>query len=157
MPDKRLKRPRIYTYFMTILEAVSIRSTCPRRAVGAVLVDAKGRILATGYNGVPRGFEHCIDKPCAGSADVAGDTSKCMAIHAEVNAILQCSEIDNATSLYVSCTPCFQCAKIIANTNIKHIFVLQDYVDPAGKQVLQQAEIVLMQYDMATESYRFLK
>ena len=53
-------RPSWETYFMDIAELVAKRSTCLRRAVGAVVVKDK-RILSTGYNGAPTGIKHCID------------------------------------------------------------------------------------------------
>ena len=57
------KRPSWDSYFMEIARLVATRSTCLRRQVGAVFVRDK-RILATGYNGVPRGLAHCLDIGC---------------------------------------------------------------------------------------------
>ena len=51
-------RPSWDDYFLEITKLVAKRSTCLRRAVGAILVKDK-RIIATGYNGVPRGLRHC--------------------------------------------------------------------------------------------------
>src|SRR5258708_3001642 len=98
-------------YFLEMLHLVANRSTCARRAVGTIITDDRGHILATGYNGVPRGFTHCTDSPCLGVNDPKGDTGRCMAIHAEINALLQCSRLDLAHALYVSASPCFACAK----------------------------------------------
>jgi dCMP deaminase len=128
-------------YFLKMLALVAARSTCARRAVGAIIVDANNRILSTGYNGVPKGFVHCIDQPCAGATDAQGDTRRCLAIHAEDNALLQCSRLDLAKTLYVSCTPCFQCAKKIANTHISRIVALTHYHDDDAMWVLRTAGI----------------
>ena len=51
-----LKRPSTVEYFLSLMDLVGKRSTCPRRQVGAILVDAKNKVLATGYNGVPSHF-----------------------------------------------------------------------------------------------------
>lgn len=128
-------------YFLAILKLLSARSTCRRRAVGAIIVDGDHKILSTGYNGVPVGFSHCIDRPCPGANDSAGDTSRCMAVHAEQNALLQCSRLDRAATLYVTCTPCFVCAKMIANTPIKRIVCSEEYADSRGVFVFSSAGI----------------
>ena len=114
-------------YFLGLVKAVASRSTCARRSVGAIIVDGYSHILSTGYNGVPSDFPHCIDTPCAGAGDKHNDLKRCMAIHAEMNAVLQCSNIAMACRMYTSCTPCFDCAKVIANTPIKHIVTLETY------------------------------
>lgn len=54
-----MARPDRDTYFLQIAQVVSTRSTCLRRSVGCVLVDSRGHILSTGYNGVPAGQVHC--------------------------------------------------------------------------------------------------
>lgn len=58
-----LLRPSWDSYFIEIASAVSKRSTCIRRKVGAILVKNK-RILATGYNGAPTGLSHCVEVGC---------------------------------------------------------------------------------------------
>ena len=62
---------------------VSERGTCVRRKVGCILVNKKNHVLATGYNGNPSGFSHCLDNPCKGANSTSGkDLDKCEAIHA---------------------------------------------------------------------------
>jgi dCMP deaminase len=63
LPEKINKRPDWDAYFLDIVEIVSKRSTCLRRAVGAGLVRDR-RILATGYNGAPSKLKHCLDIGC---------------------------------------------------------------------------------------------
>ena len=63
LPEKINKRPDWDTYFLEIVELVSKRSTCCRRAVGSGLV-RDHRILATGYNGAPSKLKHCLDIGC---------------------------------------------------------------------------------------------
>lgn len=128
-------RPDLDEYFVTMLKLVASRSTCRRRQVGAILTDVKGHVLATGYNGVPSGITHCIDIECPGALDTPGDTSKCYAVHAEQNALLQCLDLARIHTLYCSCTPCFTCAKMLCNTPLQRIIVLEPYPDTLGVDV----------------------
>ena len=125
-------------YYLEMLKLVAARSTCIRRAVGAIITDKEGHVLSTCYNGVPKDFDHCIDAPCLGSSEKRGDTTRCMAVHAEQNALLQCNDLSRAHTIYVSCTPCFTCAKMIANTNIETVICAEDYADHRGRDVLFQ-------------------
>lgn len=133
-------------YFLSLVELVAERSTCQRRRVGAILVDINNRILATGYNGVPQSFQHCIDSPCRGVDGNPG--AKCMSVHAEQNALLQCAERRSIHTLYVSTTPCFDCAKMLANTSLKRVVASSRYTEHpvegvlwSGLEVLRVANI----------------
>jgi dCMP deaminase len=130
-------RPDLDTYFLRMLKLVASRSTCARRAVGAIIVDAAGHVLSTGYNGVPSKMVHCIQIPCQGAKDPSGDSSRCLAVHAELNAIQQCFRLDLAHVMYCSCTPCFTCAKSIMNTSIWKIVCQEGYTDLVGVNLLR--------------------
>lgn len=130
-------------YYLAMLRLVAARSTCVRRAVGAIITDSNHRVLSTGFNGVPIGFPHCTDVPCPGAEDKSGDNSRCLAVHAEVNAVLQCPVLDRAAILYVSCAPCFSCAKMLCNTKIKRVVCLEPYPG-IGRDLLIQAGIELV-------------
>ena len=90
MAEKHL-RPSWDQYFMNIAKAVATRSNCCRRQVAAVLV-RDGRIIATGYNGTPRGVRNCDEGGCprcnSDTPSGAGLT-ECLCSHAEENAIVQ--------------------------------------------------------------------
>ena len=114
-------------YFLKIAEVVSERGTCIRRQVGCVLVDSNDHIVATGFNGVAKGFEHCIDQPSEGAKYPSGEgLDKCEAIHAELNAFLQCRSDDSLT-MYTTTTPCIACAKVICNSNVKRVVSISQY------------------------------
>lgn len=114
-------------YFLGIAELVAERGTCTRRKVGCVLVNDENHIVATGYNGVPRNFPHCIETPCEGAAFPPGEgLDKCLAIHAELNALLQLNEKGPLT-MYTTDTPCNECAKVIANSHIERIVAKRKY------------------------------
>lgn len=134
-------RPTLDDMYLDMLPGMSRRATCARRAVAAVVTSISGRIIGVGFNGVPRGFEHCTDIPCPGAKDITGDNRNCLAVHAEQNAILNGWRIEHAHSIYVSVTPCFSCAKMIANTNICRVLSIDYYADVQGLDILSKAGI----------------
>lgn len=127
------------------------RSTCLRRAVGAVLLNAKGHVLATGYNGRAAGLPHCNDpasqtgrvffgqaaavpgpasypNACAGALSPSGtNLDGCEAIHAEQNALLQCRDVSLIHTCCVTCSPCMTCVKLLLNTGCKRIIFRDEY------------------------------
>jgi dCMP deaminase len=159
MPPARLSND---DYYLSLLPGVGARGTCMRRQVGAIIVDDRHRVLAMGFNGPPRGFPHCgttdTTAPataasrimplaswkaihCEGQKEAKGTTNKCMSVHAEINALLTCHGTEH--TLYVSCTPCRNCALAIANTNIKRVVCLELYADDA-RHILDGAGIDLV-------------
>jgi dCMP deaminase len=122
---------------MQIAHAVSSRATCLRRGVGAVIVRDK-RILATGYNGAPKGVPHCAEYGC--------DTSqKCqLAAHAEQNAISQAAlngvSTDGGT-IYITCQPCNVCAKMLINSGIRRVVFEGDYPDDLALELFGLADV----------------
>jgi len=137
-------RLEIDEYFSQIATLVGERSTCRRRKVGCVLVDSRKHIVATGYNGVPSGFTHCLDQPCEGATAPSGvDLDKCLAVHAEVNAFLQLTSEDTLTA-YLPATPCFSCAKMICNSNVVRIVAQEWYPHPTVKEMFENADIELV-------------
>jgi dCMP deaminase len=131
-------RPSLDDVYLRMLDILARRSTCARRQVAAILVDQFGRYVGSGYNGVPIGFPHCTDLPCEGSNDPHGDNRNCMAVHAEQNAIMNSFGPDAVDTVYCSCTPCFECAKLLANLrNLKRVVVNEPYADKRGLLVFQ--------------------
>lgn len=140
-------RPSWDEYFMTIAHDVSTRTTCLRRACGAVIVKDR-QILATGYNGGPRGLRHCAEVGCLRETrGIASGTHHelCRGIHAEQNAIVQAAlhgiKIDGAT-LYSTTQPCVQCTKMLMNAGIVDIVFAEPYPDPLAEELLDEAGIV---------------
>lgn len=121
-------RPPYDVWFMDIALVVAARSTCARRAVGAVIVDEGNRILSTGYNGVPSGVSHCTSVPCKGAHLPSGTgLDECQALHAEQNAIARLEQVRLAHTLYCTTSPCMMCTKLIAATPIRRIVALKPY------------------------------
>ena len=143
-------RPSWDEYFLAIAELVSSRSTCLRRKVGAVIVKDK-RILATGYNGAPTGLVHCLDIGCLREKQgiPSGERQElCRGLHAEQNAILQAATNSRiplkGSVIYVTCQPCITCAKMLANSGIKKIFIRDGYPDKFAREILKEAKIKLI-------------
>jgi dCMP deaminase len=140
------KRPSWDEYFLEMARLVSKRSTCLRRNVGAVLVKDK-RILATGYNGAPRGLKHCLDIGCIRQKlhIPSGERHElCRALHGEQNALIQASlygiSVQGAT-LYATNQPCIICAKMLINAGIKEIVAGDGYPDKMAMKFLREAGI----------------
>ncbi|NLW17885.1 MAG: cytidine deaminase [Firmicutes bacterium] len=138
-------------YFMEITRVVATRSTCLRRQVGAILVKDR-HIIATGYNGAPRGLAHCAEVGCLRMQQgvASGERHElCRALHAEQNAIIQAAvsgvSIKGAT-LYVNVFPCSLCAKMLINSRIERVVYQADYPDQLSHALLQEAGIELVQH-----------
>lgn len=138
-------RPTKDAYFMMLARHVATRTTCLRRAVGCVLVNARGHILATGYNGVAAGQPHCNEAVVLmgsdGKADVAYphacdaasapsgvSLDACQAIHAEQNALLQCHDVWQIEACYVTTMPCVPCLKLLLSTSCARIVYGEPYL-----------------------------
>lgn len=135
---------------MEITRLVAKRSTCLRRAVGAVLVVDK-RILATGYNGAPSGLAHCAETGCLREIQQipSGERHElCRGLHAEQNAIIQAAYHGiriHGSTLYCTTHPCVICAKMIINAGIRQVIYESDYEDPLARDMMQEADISLRQ------------
>ncbi|MEI6285596.1 MAG: cytidine/deoxycytidylate deaminase family protein [Bacillota bacterium] len=109
-------------YYLGIAFQVSERSTCSRRAVGAIVVKDR-RIKGTGYNGSPSGLPHCLDEGCY---MIDGHCLRC--IHAEPNALLECAPDERVgATLYCTDRPCPECQKLIITCGIKRIVFSRNY------------------------------
>ena len=150
MPGEN-ERPSWDAYFMDITFLVAKRSTCLRRAVGALVIKDK-RILSTGYNGAPTGIKHCNEAGCLREELNVASGEKhelCRGIHAEQNAIIQAAfhgvGIKGAT-LFCTNLPCSICAKMIINAGLKKICYHSGYADAISREMLDAAGIEVVKY-----------
>ena len=136
-------RPSKDEYYLKIAEVVASRSTCLHHQYGAVIVK-DDEIIATGYNGAPRGEPNCCDVGCykdSHSNPVDSDSAIhgdqygiCVAVHAEQNALLSASRSGTkGATLYLACqeatrvpVPCNICNRMIKNAGIMRL-VTKDY------------------------------
>ena len=144
------KRPGWDEYFMEMAVLTAKRSTCLRRNVGAVIVQEK-HIVATGYNGAPRGLAHCGERGGCLRQKLGIPSGQkhelCRALHAEQNAIIQAAtlgqSIEGAT-IYITHQPCIICAKMIINAGIKKIVVKEGYPDEMSVDILEEAGLKIV-------------
>ena len=152
MPDDNKKRPSWDEYFLKVAMLVSERATCPRMHCGCVLVRDK-QILSTGYNGSIPGDEHCEDAGC-----IIVDNHCVRTIHAEMNAILQCSSHGVSTHdaiAYVTNMPCTNCAKALITAGIKEIVIFSDYHDTLAEEFFKKANVILKRLSMPEKEIEY--
>ena len=110
-------------------------SYCKRRQVGALLVKDK-MIISDGYNGTPSGFENvCEDE---------NNVSKPYVLHAEANALTKVARSHNSSdgaTLYVTASPCMECAKLIIQSGIKRVVYGEKYRIMDGVELLERAGV----------------
>lgn len=115
-------------------------SYCVRRQVGALIVRDK-MIISDGYNGTPQGFENVCE-------DEATGLTKPYVLHAEANAITKVAKSNNSSlgaTLYVTASPCIECAKLIVQAGIRRVVFCDDYHSPDGVELLRRAGIDVVQ------------
>lgn len=135
-------------YFMNIAVQVSLRSTCTRRKVGALIVK-DNVIVSSGYNGAPKGLPNCSDFPdrCYRSKHNIPSGEKlelCYAQHAEVNALMQSvkTNVDlTGAKLYVTTFPCSSCAKAIIQAGIRDVYYLDNYSHEFTRMMFDEAGV----------------
>ena len=146
-----MDRPSWEEYFMEIARLVARRSSCLRRQVGAVVVKDKN-ILATGYNGTPKGITHCSETGCLREQLKVPSGQRhelCRGLHAEQNAIIQAAShgtsISDAT-VYCTNMPCIICTKMLINAGIRQVIFLEGYPDDLSQAMLEEAGIEVRPY-----------
>lgn len=146
-------RPRWDTYFMTLADLASQRSNCMKRKVGAILV-RENRIVATGYNGTPRGVKNCNEGGCAhcNGTSVATGTD-CLCLHAEENALLEAGRdrVGPNAILYCNTCPCLKCSIKIIQCGVEEVVYHLSYkVDEASAKLFQEAGVRIRRHIPAT-------
>ncbi len=150
------ERPSWDEYFLRIAFEVAKRSTCLRRQVGCVLVHSK-RILATGYNGAPRGLAHCAEVGCIRErmGIPSGERHElCRGLHAEMNAFLQAAihgvSVDGS-ELYSTTHPCILCTKMLIQVGVRRVIVAEGYPDELSIEMLKEAGIKVERIDIGVQ------
>ncbi|KAA8908237.1 cytidine deaminase-like protein [Sphaerosporella brunnea] len=149
--DSERLRPGWDAYFMQLASLAAKRSNCMKRRVGCVLVREK-RVIATGYNGAPRGLTNCNDGGCARCNDgSAGGTAldTCLCLHAEENALLEAGRerVGAGATLYCDTCPCLTCSIKIVQVGISEVVYSRGYsMDAQTADVLREGGVRLRQY-----------
>lgn len=127
--------------YMEMAAVWATNSYCKRRQVGALLVKDR-MIISDGYNGTPSGFENCCE-------DENGVT-KPYVLHAEANAISKVAKSGNSSegaTLYVTASPCVECAKLIIQAGISRVVYRDEYRLTDGADLLRRAGITVEKID----------
>ena len=137
MKDKERKQHDLDLRYMRMANIWAENSYCNRRKVGALIVKDK-MIISDGYNGTPSGFENICENE-------EGFT-KPYVLHAEANAItkIACSNNNSyGATMYVTASPCIECAKLIIQAGIKRVVYGREYRLTDGADLLRRAGITV--------------
>ena len=136
--------------FIKMSHVISEWSSCYKegRYIGAVIVK-DNRVLATGYNGSPKGVSHCSETGCLREKMKVPSGQRhelCRGLHAEQNAIIQAAcmgaSIEGA-ALYCTTQPCIICTKMIINAGIRRVVVKESYPDELAQEMMKEAGITV--------------
>ena len=137
--EKKIELDKRYLRMASIW---SENSYCKRRQVGALIVKNK-MIISDGYNGTPSGFENvCEDE---------NNVTYPYVLHAEANAITKIARSNNnseGVTLYVTDSPCIECAKLIIQAGIRRVVYSRQYRLDDGIQLLKKANIEVVYMDI---------
>ena len=127
--------------YMDMAAIWATNSYCKRRQVGALLVKDR-MIISDGYNGTPSGFENiCEDE---------NGVTKPYVLHAEANAISKVAKSGNSAdgaTLYVTASPCVECAKLIIQSGIRRVVYRDEYRLTDGIDLLRRAGVEVEKID----------
>lgn len=134
MVNELSKQTKLDLRYLRMARIWAENSYCKRRQVGALVVKDK-MIISDGYNGTPSGFENvCEDN----------NVTKPYVLHAEANAITKLARSSNnseGSTLYVTASPCIECAKLIIQSGIKRVVYAEKYRLDDGIKLMQRAGI----------------
>ena len=132
-------------YYIKVAKLCSKNSYAIKLQVGAIIVK-DGQIMSDGFNGTPCGFENkCEVKSMDGSLHTLS-----YVLHAESNAILKCAKYGRATNgstLYITHSPCIECAKLIIQAGIIRVVYLEEYKTLDGVELLKRIGIKVEKFE----------
>ena len=150
MGYKEEKQRQLDIRYMKMARIWAENSYCVRRQVGALIVRDK-MIISDGYNGTPSGFENICE-------DETGKT-KPYVLHAEANAITKVAKSNNSSegaTLYVTSSPCIECAKLIIQSGIKRVVYADSYLSMDGIDLLKRVAFADYLHDQTTSALAFI-
>ena len=132
-------------YYIKVAQLCAKNSYAVKLQVGAIIVK-DGQIMSDGFNGTPCGFENkCEVKSMDGSLHTLSSV-----LHAESNAILKCAKYGrptNGSTLYITHSPCIECAKLIIQAGIIRVVYIEDYKKSEGLELLKKAGINVEKFE----------
>jgi dCMP deaminase len=154
-------RPSWDEYFMHLAIVSASRSSCMNVHSGSVIV-VENQIIATGYNGAPRGIKSCVERGGCFKTSFTGkkyeetmNSGTCIGVHSEMNALAHINKLlHKKTNIYTTIFPCTSCSKNLISNNIKKIIFKRGYDFEEMKLVLrllEEAEVEVYQLDLSPE------
>ena len=135
---------------MDIAQRTAELSHARRLHVGAIVVK-DDRIISIGYNGMPAGWDNnCEDEIKWPNGDIKFLTTKPEVLHAETNAIAKLARSNESglgSDMFITHSPCLDCAKLIFQSGIKRVFYSEEYRDDTGTQFLKKSGIEINHVD----------
>ena len=142
MTEAEKKQTELDKRYIRMANIWAENSYCQRRKVGALIVKNK-MIISDGYNGTPSGFENiCEDEH---------NVTKPYVLHAEANAITKIARSNNSSdgaTLYVTASPCIECAKLIIQAGIKRVVYSEHYRLEDGIELLKRAGVEVIYLEL---------
>jgi len=159
-------RPSRHAWAIGLALLTAQRSTCCRRKVGCALLNKRGHVIATGFNGVAAGLPHCNERKlqadtmnnvehyypnaCPGANSPSGtNLDACQAIHAEQNALLQCKDVYEIHTAYATASPCVTCTKLLLNTGCERVIFLEEYPHGDAKTLWESSGRSWLKYNQS--------
>lgn len=147
MENQLSKQKKLDLRYLRMARIWAENSYCKRRQVGALVVKDK-MIISDGYNGTPSGFENICEE---------NNVTKPYVLHAEANAITKLARSSNnsdGSTLYITASPCIECAKLIIQAGIKKVVYAEKYRLTDGIDLLRQAgvEVIYLNPDNNDEA-----
>ena len=151
MPDQK----KVDKKYLRVAKVISEESYAKRKKVGCIIVQTN-QIIAEGYNGTPSGFDNDCEYKKENHPFIKSDalTTKPEVLHAESNAITKIAKSTNSSdgaTLYSTCSPCFDCAKLIIQSGIKRVVYEEDYRNSEGLSLLHKANIQVCKLEKAMQ------
>lgn len=140
MTEWEVLKDRWIQYYVKVAKDTALLSSAKKLQVGCVIV-RDNRILSIGYNGTPSGWDNCCEE---------NGKTKPEVLHAEANALMKlCSSTESSlrATLFVTHTPCIECAKLIYQAGISQVYYINEYdaSKGCGKEFLEKAGIKVWQ------------
>ena len=140
--------------YLDIAVRWSLMSKAIRRKVGCIIVKDQ-QIISDGFNGTPAGFDNICEEPAISKInesvydiDPLDLKTKAEVLHAESNALMKLARSTNSSvgaTMYLTCAPCFDCAKLIIQSGISRLVYLDSYRSHSGLLLLEKAGIIVEQ------------
>lgn len=143
MPDQN----KLDKTYLKMASAWADMSHAERKKVGCIIVK-EDQIISDGYNGTPAGFDNKCEQfhPMKTFCNYGSNATitKKEVLHAESNALMKLARSNNSSSgstMYLTCSPCFDCAKLIIQAGIKRVVYTEKYRNEDGLSLLKKANI----------------